>query len=296
MMNKNYLTMAEREAQLNDLLLAKKEDFSLKYKKVTKNNGLELEGYLLVSEKYNCSPIVYLGDWYEQNDEEVVSYLTDYFKRTCRNIDVSSILNRDYILGHVYPRLVSDVNIDEVKRQEYVSIRFLDMLILFHFEMKLDGIEGSETVILREIMLDRLDISFSELYSRAFDNLEKDVSIRNIYTVTMEMLNDEKLDDEYLDLSGEPLVYVCTNSSQLYGAATLLCKSVQNRLVQMFGNKIALLPSSIHEFLVTPYEQDWEISNYRKMVKEINRTVLDADEVLTDNVYLLENGKITIAG
>jgi len=48
-----------------------------------------------------------------------------------------------------------------------------------------------------------------------------------------------------------------------------------------------ILPSSIHEVIIIPAIQnnDEEIQQFQEMVKEINATMLDEEEFLSDTVY-----------
>ena len=52
-------------------------------------------------------------------------------------------------------------------------------------------------------------------------------------------------------------------------------------------NKILVLPSSIHEMLISPY-QDWmDIDEMKAIVTEINAVEVAPEERLTDQAYII---------
>jgi uncharacterized protein YqgV (UPF0045/DUF77 family) len=61
-------------------------------------------------------------------------------------------------------------------------------------------------------------------------------------------------------------------------------------------NKLVLIPSSIHEWIILPmltmFEKDTR--NFVSMVKEMNETVVEESERLTDNAYIYDFEEDTI--
>ena len=63
----------------------------------------------------------------------------------------------------------------------------------------------------------------------------------------------------------------------------------------MIGRKTAILPSSVHECIAVPYEDENDLYEYQKMVKEVNDTCVSEEERLTDSVYIIDEGKLKLA-
>ena len=59
-------------------------------------------------------------------------------------------------------------------------------------------------------------------------------------------------------------------------------------------NRFYILPSSIHEILLVDCDKA-ELSALQNMVRDVNRTVLDAQDVLSDTVYIFENDCVKVA-
>ena len=290
MNEKNVLEMVDRMQQLNNLLLAQEVEFSIEFTKVWKNNT-ELEGYVLKSSKYNCAPTIYKNDnWYNKTDEEVVEFLMSMFKELSCQVDVSKFMKKDFITANVYPRLVSQDNSNELEQRGIAHMKFLDMNILFYLRIdSFDDEFGSLQVT--DNLLETADITIDDAYNCALFNIESQVEIK-----TME----EVLCDQFginLEDFGEPQcpMVVCTTKDKLQGAATMLCESVLIDLEERIGGKVAILPSSIHEFIAIPYSQDQDFDMFLNMVKEINTNEVSAEDKLTDSVYVVKNQKIQLA-
>ena len=60
---------------------------------------------------------------------------------------------------------------------------------------------------------------------------------------------------------------------------------------------LVILPSSIHETILLPLHQSKNIDCLKEMVYDLNRTILDQSEFLSDNVYIYNrmNRQLVIA-
>lgn len=87
-------------------------------------------------------------------------------------------------------------------------------------------------------------------------------------------------------IAGNAGLIVVTNKSGWRGAATILNKE-KLREVLPAGKYIAM-PSSIHEFLLTPYSNDKKLNEITEIVMEVNATQVAPKERLTDMAYVIE--------
>lgn len=83
--------------------------------------------------------------------------------------------------------------------------------------------------------------------------------------------------------------YVVTNRAKYRGASAILDKAV----LKAFGKKhkikkLAVLPSSIHEMLILPYNESINMDDLSFMVADVNATQVEPEERLTDRAYLIE--------
>ncbi|MCR4719641.1 MAG: DUF5688 family protein [Firmicutes bacterium] len=283
-------TMEARVSAINSILEENGAEFTAEFVKVWKNNH-EVDGYCLRSAAHNCSPTIYSGEWLNADDESVAAYLMDVYKDSSTDFDLNAVLSWDYILENVKPKLVSVLNADGLKSRDIVTIPFLDMLISFY--IPISGLPGNAmgSIQVTEMLLKNADISVEELHSMALRNLEKDVTIQSLSEALASLMGGEH-EASVIDF---PMIVV-GNKSMLHGAAAILSKNVLERLIAILGDKVAILPSSIHECIAIGYRTEEDLQNYIDMVRSINATMLDIEDKLTDNVYVYTDGELEAIG
>lgn len=83
-------------------------------------------------------------------------------------------------------------------------------------------------------------------------------------------------------------IYILTNKSKIKGASAILNRKVLKELADKYcTDKIIAMPSSIHEFLVIPYKEQYDIDKLSEMVKEVNLIEVNPIEQLADKAYLI---------
>ena len=81
-------------------------------------------------------------------------------------------------------------------------------------------------------------------------------------------------------------LYIMTNKSGYRGAATILNTNAIIKHAQSIGaDRIAVLPSSIHEVILAPLGAVTE-DDLTQMVKHVNYTSLEDNEILSDRAYI----------
>jgi len=84
-------------------------------------------------------------------------------------------------------------------------------------------------------------------------------------------------------------LHIVSNSSYVKGASSILNREALSEYARELGvNKIVVLPSSIHEMIIMPFNSSVNLDNLSAMVKEINETQVLPEERLTDRAYVLE--------
>lgn len=120
----------------------------------------------------------------------------------------------------------------------------------------------------------------------------------NVYYFNKSDRLDEKAIDEMLtqltyDKNCE--MYVLTNSLGINGASAML----YNGLIEEFANKtksnLYILPSSIHEVIIMPYQDEYDIEELKNMVMEINATQVPKGDVLSDSVYIYQRKECALS-
>lgn len=83
--------------------------------------------------------------------------------------------------------------------------------------------------------------------------------------------------------------FATSEPQETHGAVCVLAKAVQVQLRAAFAGDCILLPSSRHEMLAVPLGDN---DAYRKMVRDINATVVADADVLSNEIFLLTESGI----
>lgn len=80
-------------------------------------------------------------------------------------------------------------------------------------------------------------------------------------------------------------LYVLTNSRGINGAACMLYPHVLKEFAESLGEDLIILPSSIHEVLLTPSSVSLPPEELNEMVQAINQSDVPAEDRLSDHIY-----------
>ena len=103
--------------------------------------------------------------------------------------------------------------------------------------------------------------------------------------------SDDAGDDKYFDNdTAADNAYVLTTASGTYGASVLAyhydCGSILDRVAEVLGEDYYVIPSSIHELILMPVAScSHSTSKLQEMIRTINQTVVQQDDVLSNYLY-----------
>ena len=91
-------------------------------------------------------------------------------------------------------------------------------------------------------------------------------------------------------------MYVLSNRYRIDGAACILYPTLPARICNRLESSFYIIPSSVHELLILPSDNTEDSDKTREMIKEINDTQMEAEEILSYSLYWFDNikGKICI--
>ncbi len=129
--------------------------------------------------------------------------------------------------------------------------------------------------------------ALAEACSLTLDDLEKAAAENSRYKIQSlgTLLDLPWYDDTLIAVSTPDL----TN-----GAAAILDKRAQQEICKKLGNRFYIIPSSIHEVLVTAADT-LRPSDIVDMIKDVNKTMVSPAERLSDHLFVYESGNISVA-
>lgn len=203
---------------------------------------------------------------------------------------ITSGLSKAEILRCVTGQMVNKAaNASMLMENPYKSV--LDLALVYRVVLQ-ESECGTASFLVGHALCTHYGISVEELDNAVSANMARE----GFMARTMESVLEEMglLTDQ--TLAGEFPMQIITNSRRLYGAAVMAHPAYFEALSEKNGSDLYILPSSIHEVIVVPAE-GIEPDELQQMVMEVNSSELDAEEFLSNNVYLYSRklGEITIA-
>ena len=166
-------------------------------------------------------------------------------------------------------------------------IPFHDLSIVFQCLVSEERF-GNASILIHNVHLQLWKVNARELYECALENtpLLQGYELADMNTVLEEMKALGGIDDEEIeDMQQEVPMYVLSNKSRINGASCILYKDILKDFAMVVDKDLYVLPSSIHEVILLPSDGTQESEQLKEMVREINQSQVEKEEVLSDSVY-----------
>lgn len=285
----NFTILVQREVEKRA-----GENYRVKLNDVMKNNGVVLRGITLMQDDSNISPTIYLNpyyDAYENGDTTlgtVIDEVIDTYERNKinRSIDMKFFLNYETVRSRIIFKLINTEKNRELLR-DVPYIPFHDLSIVFQCLVSEERF-GNASILIHNVHLQLWKVNARELYECALENtpLLQGYELADMNTVLEEMKALGGIDDEEIeDMQQEVPMYVLSNKSRINGASCILYKDILKDFAMVVDKDLYVLPSSIHEVILLPSDGTQESEQLKEMVREINQSQVEKEEVLSDSVY-----------
>lgn len=310
----DYQTFLEEFTELVKDRMGK--EYTARVYKVTKNNSLELDSLVLLKEGRNIAPNIYLLPYYEAylngaNILDLTDQLCSIYEKCETPVIQEDLFNSfEELKPFVFYRLVSYEK-NKKLLEKTPHIKYLDLAITFYCLVRNDD-DGIGTIRINDDHMKLWRSTIQELYELSVQNTCKlfPAAIRSMDEVIYDMLKqdlessgDEMPSDEILSsfltdckARDKQRMYVLTNEKGINGATCLMYNNILKDFAGKIGTDLFILPSSIHEVILVPYDKSITRESLSEMVKEVNLTQVAEDEVLSDRVYFYscENNAVTM--
>ena len=264
-------------------------------------NILTLEGE---PGKTSAAPVIYLDDVYTLYTENSTG-----FTEVCKNVAVTLMdamqrvpqidsLEKQISVDRVFMALI---NLEE--NQEFLNSVphrvFGDLAVIYKIIVT-DGRMGQGTVtISNPVMETQLGVSEKQLFEAAMKNMRDLYVVERMEDAVGFLPPDERVKPKtFADLTGLPkdsMLYVLSNKDMVFGSGILLMKDKIRALSDYLENDLLLIPSSVHEIIAVLDKGDAELmKTCISMVKDVNETVVDKKERLSNSVYRYDRKSDTI--
>lgn len=273
------------------------DEYTVSVNEVMKNNHVQMNGILMKKKGQKVTPNIYLNSFYEQYIEEddlnlVLQNIWNTYQEALDNFnsdDFDFNLEWENQKDSVIYRLVNyEENKEKLSCIPY--IRFLDLAITFHCIIKLQDESVSMLPITNTIM-DHWNIDIKYLFQCATDNtpLYFPLVFSTLEDVIKMLVGEDVMGNICPKSEDEVMMYVITNEQGINGATVMLYQEEFQQLAAKLGGKLYILPSSIHELILIPFEEDVDEVKLAQLVQEVNQNQVPLEEVLSNHIYLYDS-------
>ncbi|MSS11292.1 hypothetical protein FYJ38_21990 [Clostridium sp. WB02_MRS01] len=275
-------------------------DYEICIQKITKNNGIVMDGLIIGKASKNIAPTIYLNSYYMHfthgmSLQEIVEDIISAYKENNDVVlgDMRELLDFNNLRDKVAFKLIQrEKNIELLNDVPYIE--FLDLAVVFH--LILDEHRGGQmTALIHNSHMEPWGVEKEELYRLAERNtpilLPPEIkTMREIMCdILKEHLGDlemEEMVDDLLDFASQKLaLYVLSNRKQINGAGCILYDGCLKDFADSQNSDIVILPSSTHEVILVLDDGKLDYGELRKMIGQINESEVPKEDVLSDRIY-----------
>lgn len=219
--------------------------------------------------------------------------------RKKENVDMKYYLEYVKVKSNIVYKLINTERNRELL-EDIPYIEFLDLSIVFQYLISKKE-SHLETLLIHNVHTKLWGVTVEELYRAAEENTQKILpyELRNMTDVMDEILEAEGTEEfKQEDCMAEPesnkLMYVLSNQKSIEGAVSIIYPGLLRDFADKIGSSFYIIPASIHEVLLLPAENPEDRENLKDMVREINDTQMEAEEILSYSLYWFDKDKSEI--
>lgn len=264
---------------------------------VTKNNSVTYHGINIIVPDTNILPTIYMEPYleaYEQDLslEEITEKIINVWEREKeqKHLDVEWFRDFEQAKARVAYKLIN-YEANRKLLEDVPHVPFLNLAKVFYVAVYSEGF-GNGSILIHNNHQQMWGVTTEELNQVATENTPKlyPAEIMSIEEVLRKAVPEMV---ESWDMPEEYKPYMVSNKEKTYGAAVMCYPSIIKEFAEQRKSDLLIIPSSVHEVLVLPYEEDTD--SFREMVREVNNTKLESEEILSYSVYVYRRATDSIS-
>ena len=256
--------------------------------------GMTYDSLTVRPEGQLASPAANLNAFYEEYEngkafDAIMDDISDVLqtKAPAHMQNLSWLLDFDKAKDHLFIR-VSNAEKNEglIASAPYKKVE--DLIITYHVAVESTD-HGLASTIINNDLLNHYGVSIEQVHEAAIENTPNLLGVK--FKPMIEIVAENMgigVDDLPVPSPSDPPLYVLSNNYLNFGAGLIMIPEVMDKVAEKLGNNLVILPSSVHEVIVTPVLPDTDISRLDDMVADINSNVVDPKEVLADHIYIYD--------
>lgn len=237
-------------------------------------NGVTFHGVVLKNGA-EVMPVFYVENYEGTcgSVSEVADRICDFCKNAMKYPDsVKKVMEREWVLDHLYIGLQKSSAEELVKRPSFLE--GIEEYLLAIDDSKQGGAWSAK---MKRNALDSLMISEEDAWKKAIANTKKGTVMKGLA--------------ETLGMPADGLIpiQIMTNGSMYKGAGAISNKEALETLSKEWNvERLIVIPSSIHEVLLSPFTDEEGFAAISGFVSAVNRQEVAPEEQLADRAFILD--------
>lgn len=237
---------------------------------------------LQVSDGRNVCPVIYPDKQYEyykagMNYPAIIALMADSVENAMD--DMPEKYNFDFMAlkDTISMQLINtERSMNYIKGKVHREIEDLSIIYRLNIELN-SGQKGS--IVVSEDMMKLMGMKEEDLYQLAMEKapINYPYAIKSLKDMIGDMLPDGEDNDC-------PMMVV-TNDESYYGASAIFYPYVLEQCAAVMNGDFYVLPSSVHECILCPDNNDITLKELKNIVKEVNDNELSPEDLLSYNIY-----------
>ncbi len=291
------------EDVLKEIRMKMGDAYQIRKRDMVKNNDVKLTGIEVIKEEANIGPCVYLDEFYRRygSDGMRVDEIVDEVHRLILkheedtpDVDLSGFRNWETVREDIYPKLVNAKQSKELL-EKIPHRNFMDLAVVYYAVARDHEQKDIGTILIYNGHMEMWGQEEENLYQTAMMNMcaDGEADLTDIRTIVERMTGITFTKEDGV-ASRDTDMYVLTNSHRRFGAAEILDKKTLRVIADQIGDEFIVLPSSVHETIVLPPNDEEEYEKLAHMVRNVNKSLVEAEERLSDHVYVYSRDEETL--
>lgn len=277
------------------------KDIKVDFQRIIKTNDVLMHSITMRKEEEAGAKNYYIEELYPmymsgKTIEEIGDYLIENREIDSEQLSASEdlitkMLDYEYMLdGHLYVRLM---NRERSKKflEGKAYIEWLDLAIVFYNLVSMNEY-GISSIAVPENVAVMWGKPLESVLIDALEVMQKTFPIQRLNL--QQMIEELSGDNLFAGMMNPPEVssgwdiLVQTNEVKINGAATILYKDCLKEIaVNNNVEEIFIIPSSVHEcMLLIDRDRSASGEDLVSMIRQVNITAVNPEEVLSDNLYI----------
>lgn len=264
-------------------------------KEVVKNNDTICVGINISEPGQRIVPTLYLEPYYEAYLDEmsldlILSSIRRNYLEAMENmpfnvVDLPDVTDYEAIKDQIIFQLVNyEKNHKRIEEGPYLVKDDLAVVFRILFEMK---DEACASCLITNEMAQEWQMDAQDLLKVARKNTQRIYPKRFVNLMELLFL----MSDGMYSAEEEIPMYVLTNEQGMNGASCILYEGTLEECSRELGGNFYVLPSSLHECILVPEHCVDEPKYLLEMVREVNASGVEPEDVLSDSVYFYDTAQ-----